>query len=73
MFQKLFNWLKQLGYKRLIGELDQIEPILAQKIREGQRAAGGISPDDFSKELVDSFQRFLCNKLNVKPEDIGLK
>lgn len=72
MFSKLLNWLKQMGYKRLIQELDQLEPILAKKIREGQKAAGGISPDEFSKELVDSFQRFLCSKTGVDPKTIGL-
>lgn len=67
------NWLKQFGIKQLIREMDQLEPYFAAKIREAQKGLNTISPDEFSKVLVDDVQLKLCRKFDINPEDIGLK
>lgn len=72
MFGKLLSWLKQMGYKRLILEMDQLEKPLALKLQEAQRKFGSIPPDDFAKVFIDDLQRFLCEKTGVDPKEIGL-
>ena len=71
----MFKWIKVLmgGKAGLIRLLDDLEPILAAKIKDGQKKAGEIPPEAFAKELVDSIQRFLCKKLDVDPKKVGLE
>jgi hypothetical protein len=68
----IINWLKKLGAKKLIKSLDELEPYLAEKIREAQQKLNNVPPNEFAKGLVDDIQRQLCAKFGVDPKDIGL-
>lgn len=69
----IINWLKSYGAKKLIGELDLLEPMIASKLKEAQEKFGKIPPEEFAKILVDEIQYKLCDVCGVKPEDAGLK
>ena len=68
------KWLKLLfsSKAKIIGMLDQVEPHIAEKIREYQAEAGKFDPDVLAKKLVDAIQRKLCKLAGVNPADIGL-
>lgn len=68
----IVDWLKRFGAKELIKQLDFLEPYFAKKIREAQSRLSSISPDEFSKMLVDDIQLQLCKKFNIDPKDLGL-
>lgn len=72
MLTKLFSWLKKMGYKQLIKELDQLEQPLAIKMKDAQAKFGSIPADEFAKQVVDDFQRLLCTKVGVDPKELGL-
>lgn len=72
MFTKLMMWLKQMGYKKLIASLDELEKPLALKLKEAQKKFGDIPPNEFAKQVVDDFQRLLCEKTGVDPKELGL-
>ncbi len=66
----MFNWLKTYGAKKVIKEMDQLEPFLALKIREAQSKFGAIPPEEFSKVLVDEIQVKLCHIVGVDPLEV---
>lgn len=68
----LINWIKKFGARQGIREMDKLEPVFAAKIREAQKKLGEISPEEFSKLLVDEVQLKLCNYFGVDPKDVGL-
>ena len=70
----MFKMLKLLvgGKKGLIRGLDELEIPFAELIKKAQATSGQISPEGFSKELVDTIQLKLCTWLDVNPKDIGL-
>lgn len=68
----MLSWLKRYIGAQAIRQLDGIEPVLAEKIKEAQAKASSIPPEQFAKEFVDSIQRFLCKKLDVPVSKIGL-
>lgn len=70
----MLKWLKVLfgGKAGVIKLLDEFEAPLAAKIKEGQRRAAEIPPDQFAKELVDEVQLKLCRMWGVDPSKVGL-
>lgn len=68
----LLNWIKVYGAKKLILEMDSLEPLLALKLREAQEKFGKIPPEEFAKTLVDEIQVRMCQVVNVDPKEIGL-
>ena len=66
----LITWLKTYGAKKLIKEMDQLEPLLASKLREAQEKFGKIPPDEFAKVLVDEIQIKMCNVVGVDPVEV---
>ncbi len=69
----IITWIKRIGAKQLIREMDALEPIIAVKLREAQEKFGSIPPEQFAKTLVDDVQLKLCLKLGVDPKDVGLE
>lgn len=69
----IIGWIKKYGAKMLIQELDLLEPIIANKMREGQQKVGSVSPETLSKQLVDEIQLKLCKMFEIDPTEIGLK
>ena len=72
MFQKLFAWLKKQGFKQIIRQMDELEEPFALKIKEAQKVMGSISPEEFSKLIVDDVQRMLCKKVGIDPAELEL-
>lgn len=71
--QLILNWVKKYGAKLLIQELDLLEPIIANKMREGQQKVGSVSPETLSKQLIDEIQKKLCKMFEIDPAEVGLK
>lgn len=68
----MLNWIKKLLMKQSIMKLDELELPIALKIKEAQSKLGQIPAEEFSKQLVDEFQRFLCRKAGIDPSELGL-
>jgi F0F1-type ATP synthase membrane subunit b/b' len=68
----LFGWIKRFGAKKIILAMDELEPVIAEKLTEAQKKFGSIPPKEFAKTLVDDIQRKLCAKLGVDPKEVGL-
>jgi hypothetical protein len=66
----MITWLKKLALGNLIRSMDDLEPVIADKIREGQEKAASIPPEQFAKELVDSVQAKLCQYAGLDPKEI---
>lgn len=66
----MMRWLMSFGAKRLIQQMDILEPLLATKIKEGQKRINEIPPEQFAKELIDEIQIKLCMHLKLNPEEI---
>lgn len=68
----ILKWLRDYGYKRLIRQMDELEPVFAEKIKKAQATLGSIPPEEFAKQVVDDIQLTLCRKLNIDPKEVGL-
>lgn len=66
----LMNWIKAYGAKKLIVEMDVLEPLLADRLKEAQEKFGAIPPKEFSKQLVDEIQIHMCQWIGVDPDEI---
>lgn len=66
----LMNWIKTYGAKKLILEMDALEPLLAAKLKEAQQRFGAIPPENFSKILVDEIQVKMCEIIGVDPNEV---
>ena len=66
----LLSWLKAYGAKKLIRELDMLNPIIEAKLTEAQQKFGKIPPKEFAVTLVDEIQTKLCEWAGVDPKEV---
>jgi len=66
----MLNWLKKIGLKMAIRELDGLEPVIASKLKEAQKKLGEIPPEQFAVTLVDEIQTWLCVKFGIDPREV---
>ena len=64
------KWLKGLALGSLIRSMDQLEAPFAEKIKEAQRKASSIPPEQFAKEFVDMIQLKACEYAGLDPKDV---
>lgn len=69
----MITWLKKFGLKYAIREMDVLEPMIAEKLKEAQSKLGSIPPDQFAKTLVDDIQIKLCKQFEIDPKSLGLE
>lgn len=59
MFKKLFSSIKNYGVGKAIDSLDNLEPILAEKIEEQKKKINAMTSKEQSKWIIDEVQGWL--------------